>query len=164
MVAPSAVKELLRELQGDRKVWAVAPCGHEYRLADSELFYGSEFSTRAREFVELVKADVARLRDDAGQLKHKLTDGFTKKSVEVKLGKTVEKVLPVLPGFPYNPLDCRALFDPIDYVAFVGAAEGSVRSLEFVDVKTGHAQLKDVQRQIRDAVTDGAVKFRRMVP
>ncbi len=160
----SDIVRVLRVLKHDKTLWAITPCGHEYKLADSELFYGDRLPPAARPFLEEQRANIDAYKQKVHDLQLKLTTGFTKKSVEVKLGKTVEKICPVLPGFPYSPLDCRALFDPIDYLAFVGASKGTVSKLDFVDVKTGHARLNIVQRQIRDAVDDGEVELRRVGP
>ncbi len=158
------VLEVLRSLERDRSIWASAPCGHEYRLADSELFYGDELPATAEEFIEEQKAVLDEYKRKVRDLQVKLTEGFTRRSVVVKLGKTVEKICPVLPGFPYQPLDCRALYDPIDYIAFIGASKGAVSHLDFVDVKTGNARLSDVQKEIKDAVDDGKVAFRQLRP
>ncbi len=154
------IVRILETLSKDREIWAVAPCGHEYRLSDSEIFYGEDLTPSAKAFVKSVEEELADLRDEVKDLEYKLTAGFTKKSVEVKLGKTVEKICAVFPGFPYVPSDCRALFDPIDYLAFKGLKGGSISQLDFVDVKTGRARLNDVQKEIRDAVDDGKVRVK----
>lgn len=161
MTAP-AIERFLGELRSDPAVWARAPCGHEYRLADSELFNGADLTPAARVFVELQRGVLRDLDAKAQARRHNLTDGFVQRSVEVKFGKTMEKIVPVLQGFPYDAGDCRAMFDPIDYVAFVGASGGAVSRVDFIDIKTGAAQLTQVQRQIRDAVEDGKVRVHRI--
>lgn len=61
------------------------------------------------------------------------------------------------------PEDCRALFEPIDYVAFAGLSRtGRVERLGFLDVKTGGAGLNRHQKAVKEAVEKGAVEFRRM--
>jgi len=159
---PKEVAELINSIKSDRRLWAVAPCSHQYRLADSELFYGEELTPRAKEFVDMMTRGLADLRQREKELKFALTEGRTKKSAEVKLGKTVEKICSVLPGFPYEPSDCRALFDPIDYVAFKGLSRGTISRVDFVDIKTGASRLNQRQREIRDAISDGAVRIRRL--
>ena len=154
------IAAVLEALKRDRAIWAIAPCGDEYILADSELFYGDQLPLGAKRFVEDQKVMLEEYKQQVRDLRFKLTVGFTKKSVEVKLGKTIEKICPALPGFPYSALDCRALFDPIDYVVFVGASRGAVSQLDFVDVKTGRARLNEVQQEIREAVEDGKVRLR----
>jgi predicted Holliday junction resolvase-like endonuclease len=154
------ILEILSFLERDRSIWATAECGHEYRLADSELFYRDELTPRAIDFRKQREEELIEFEQEVKNLQHKLTEGFTKKSVEVKLGKTVEKICHVLPGFPYSPFDCRALFDPIDYVVFIGASRNQVTQVDFVEVKTGQSSLNKAQRQIRDAVNDRHVRVR----
>ena len=60
----------------------------------------------------------------------------------VNLGKIVEKIVPSFASFSYEPGDCRALFEPIDYLVFSGLAkQNQVEALFFVDVKSGNARL-----------------------
>jgi predicted Holliday junction resolvase-like endonuclease len=153
------VERLLQSLREDRSVWATARCAHEYRLADSQLFYGSQIPQTGKEYVGTLRADLSELQREIKRLHDRLTSGFTKKSVEVKLGKTIEKIVPALPGFPLDRADCRAIFDPIDYLGFSGLSKGQVSRLEFIDVKTGNARLSNVQKAIRDVVEDGNVSI-----
>jgi predicted Holliday junction resolvase-like endonuclease len=156
------VESLLQSLRGDRSIWASAPCQHKYRLADSPLFYGSDVPEAGKEYIRTLRENLSQLNQEVRQLHNRLTEGFTKKSVEVKLGKTVEKIVPALPGFPLNRADCRAIFDPIDYLGFVGLSTGRVSRLEFIDVKTGNARLNERQKAIRDVVEDGKVSIREL--
>ena len=158
------VERLLRSLREDRSVWASAPCKHEYRLVDSHVFYGSDIPTIGKEYVRTLRTELTELQQEIKQLHNRLTEGFTKKSVEVKLGKTLEKIVSALPGFPLDRADCRAIFDPIDYVGFVGLSTGNVSRLEFIDIKTGNARLSNVQKAIRDAVEDRKVTLREVSP
>jgi predicted Holliday junction resolvase-like endonuclease len=151
---------LIETLREDRAVWAIAPCEHEYRLSDSELFYGAEIPPAGKECVRTLREDLRVTQREVERLRSRLTSGFTKRSVEVKLGKTVEKIVTALPGFPIDRSDCRAIFDPIDYVGFVGLSAGNVSRLEFLDIKTGGARLSPVQKAIRDAVEDRKVNLR----
>ena len=155
---------LIETLRKDRSIWAHAPCEHEFRIAESRLFYQSDLPPEGKEWLKDQRQSLADLKKDIADLQRKLTSGFTEKSVQVKLGKTVEKVVPALPGFPYARHDCRAIFDPIDYVAFVGLGEGTVRRVDFLDIKTGNARLSQVQRAIKDAVEDGKVDVKELSP
>ena len=151
---------LIEALREDRTILASAPCEHLYRLSDSELFYGSEVPASGKEYVQALREELREIQKEVDRLRSRLTAGFTKKSVEVKLGKTVEKIVTALPGFPVDRADCRPIFDPIDYVGFVGLSTGQVSRLEFIDIKTGNARLSGVQKAIRDAVEDGKVALR----
>lgn len=89
-----------------------------------------------------------RIREDAVQ-----------RSQAVTAGKVHEQLMPYLPTFPYNPKDVRFLGSPVDLVVFDGLAEGRVRRIVFVEVKTGGAGLTDRERLVREAVRDGEVEW-----
>jgi predicted Holliday junction resolvase-like endonuclease len=89
-----------------------------------------------------------RVRDDAVQ-----------RSLAVTAGKVHEQLIPYLPAFPYNPKDARFLGSPVDLVVFDGLAEGRVRRIVFVEVKTGGAGLTGRERMVREAVREGEVQW-----
>jgi predicted Holliday junction resolvase-like endonuclease len=89
-----------------------------------------------------------RVREDAVQ-----------RSLAVTAGKVHEQLIPYLPSFPYNPKDARFLGSPVDLVVFDGLAEGRVRRIVFVEVKTGGAGLTGRERMVREAVRSGAVEW-----
>ena len=68
--------------------------------------------------------------------------------------------MPSFASFAYEPGDCRALSEPVDYLVFSGLAkQNQVEALFFVDVKSGNARLSSAQRSIKSAVESGAVRF-----
>jgi predicted Holliday junction resolvase-like endonuclease len=82
-------------------------------------------------------------------------------SIAVNLADVLERVVPTLDGFGLHHRDCRALSDPIDYIAFNGLTRfGRVDSLTFIDVKMGEARLNRHQQMIRDAVDAGDIIFK----
>jgi predicted Holliday junction resolvase-like endonuclease len=89
-----------------------------------------------------------RVREDAVQ-----------RSLVVTAGKVHEQLIPYLPAFPYNPKDARFLGSPVDLVVFDGLAEGRVRRIVFVEVKTGGAGLTGRERMVREAVREGEVEW-----
>jgi predicted Holliday junction resolvase-like endonuclease len=81
-------------------------------------------------------------------------------------GKIAEQLAPVLPNFKYLPSDARFIGDPIDYVVFNGYTDikdngGHENNLEVVilDVKTGQANLSQLQQAIARAISAGRVRF-----
>lgn len=80
-----------------------------------------------------------------------------KRSLAVTSGKVHEQLVPYLPDFPYNPKDVRFLGTPVDLIVFDGLAEGDVKRVVFVEVKTGGAGLSAAERQIRDVIAARAV-------
>jgi predicted Holliday junction resolvase-like endonuclease len=81
------------------------------------------------------------------------------RSQAVITGRVSENVAPYMPLFPYNPKDVRFVGNPIDLIVFDGASEGCLRDVIFLEVKTGRSSLAPVQRQIRDAVNGGKVRW-----
>jgi predicted Holliday junction resolvase-like endonuclease len=80
-------------------------------------------------------------------------------------GKIAEQLAPLLPGFlaKYNPADARFIGSPIDYLILKGMSKGedSDDPIEIVllDVKTGNAGLKPIQRKIEAAAAEKRISF-----
>jgi len=80
-----------------------------------------------------------------------------KKSGEVVLGQIAESLAPTLDKFTIdleNAKDIHFLGMPIDYIHF---AEDSI---DFIEIKSGNAQLSTKQRKIKKQIEDGKVTFR----
>jgi predicted Holliday junction resolvase-like endonuclease len=88
-----------------------------------------------------------------------IREDAVQRSLAVTAGKVHEQLIPYLPAFPYNPKDVRFLGSPVDLVVFDGLAEGQVRRIVFVEVKTGRAGLTIRERCVRDAVQAGDVEW-----
>jgi predicted Holliday junction resolvase-like endonuclease len=81
------------------------------------------------------------------------------RSQAITAGKVYEQLLPYLPDFPYNPKDVRFLGSPTDLVVFDGLADGLVRRVVFLEVKTGGAGLTPRERSVRDAIQARQVEW-----
>lgn len=82
------------------------------------------------------------------------------RSHSVIVGKVTEHLIPYLPQFRFNPKDARFMGSPLDLIVFDGLDEGELRDIYFVEVKTGtSASLTPRQRQIRDAILSGRVRW-----
>ncbi|HXM38668.1 MAG TPA: Holliday junction resolvase-like protein [Gemmatimonadales bacterium] len=90
----------------------------------------------------------AAIREDAVQ-----------RSLAVTTGKVHEQLIPYLPDFGYNPKDARFLGSPVDLVVFDGLAEGQVRRVVFLEVKTGGSPLTRRERQVRNVIEARAVEW-----
>jgi predicted Holliday junction resolvase-like endonuclease len=78
----------------------------------------------------------------------------------VNFGQIIEKIVPSIESFPYNQKDCWQLFDPIDYIVFNGLHNnGNIESMEFIDVKSGKARLKQNQKEIKEAIENSKLKY-----
>ena len=81
------------------------------------------------------------------------------KSRSTLVGKITEHFIPYLPDFPYDPQDARFLGAPIDFIVFDGMSEGEIKDIILVEVKTNKGSLNTRERQLRDAVNEGRVKW-----
>lgn len=141
------MSELLSFLSsGNSSVWAFAVfvIGLIFFAVGFISFFAGTFVQRRRDY-----ADLDGVRRDA-----------IKRSRAVIGGQVGEQVAPFLPNFPCNPADVRFVGKPVDFVAFPGAADGGeISELLIIEVKTGNAQLSKREREIKDAVEGGRVRY-----
>jgi predicted Holliday junction resolvase-like endonuclease len=81
-----------------------------------------------------------------------IRENAVQRSLAVTAGKVHEQLVPYLPEFGFNPKDARFLGSPVDLVIFDGLAEGAVRRVVFLEVKTGGGALSARERQVRDII------------
>ena len=81
-----------------------------------------------------------------------IRENAVQRSLAVTAGKVHEQLVPYLPEFGFNPKDARFLGSPVDLIVFDGLAEGAVRRVVFLEVKTGGATLTARERQIRAVI------------
>ncbi len=81
------------------------------------------------------------------------------RSQAITAGKVHEQLLPYFPDFPYNPKDVRFLGSPTDLIVFDGLADGQVKRVVFLEVKTGGSCLTARERSVRDAIQAGEVEW-----
>ena len=81
------------------------------------------------------------------------------RSRAITAGKIQEQLIPYLPGFPYNPRDIRFLGSPVDLVVFDGLADGELRRIVFVEVKTGRSSLTQGEQAVRSAIEAGEIEW-----
>ena len=86
------------------------------------------------------------------------------KSRSVLRGQASEHLAPyVIEGT--NPKDYRFMGNPIDYVCFDGLSDvldgvsDKIKSIRFIDIKTGKSSLNKSQRRLRDAINSNQVEF-----
>jgi predicted Holliday junction resolvase-like endonuclease len=81
------------------------------------------------------------------------------RSHAVVRGKVTEHLAPYLGEFPFNPRDVRFIGSPIDLVVFDGLDDERVTEVVLVEIKSGGSALSKRERQVRDAVTAGRVRW-----
>ena len=82
------------------------------------------------------------------------------RSRAVTVGNFTQHIVPYLPEFEFDPRDVRFLGSPIDFVVFDGLAEGMVKRIVLVEVKTGVSALSARERSVRDAALAGRIEWR----
>jgi predicted Holliday junction resolvase-like endonuclease len=94
---------------------------------------------------------------------HKLEDivkARLKQSRAVLGGLVSEQMAPLLPGFPFDPGDCRFIGKPVDFLVFRGMNEKEITEVIFLEVKSGSAKtLNDQEKRLRDAIQAGRVRW-----
>ena len=76
-----------------------------------------------------------------------------RKSSEVRLGKIGENLAPFTKEWPWDANNFRFLGNPVDGIQF------NEDEIVFVEIKTGGARLSKSQKNFRDIVKAGKVKF-----
>jgi predicted Holliday junction resolvase-like endonuclease len=122
-----------------------------------------------------LESNIASLKHDlqsqatahAAQLEKSIVEArkdSLKRSRSVIRGQASEHLAPyVIEGT--NPKDYRFMGNPIDYICFDGLSdvldgtENELKSVRFVDIKTGKSNLNKSQRRIRDAISENKVTF-----
>jgi predicted Holliday junction resolvase-like endonuclease len=83
-----------------------------------------------------------------------------KQSRAVLGGLVSEQMAPLLPGFPFDPGDCRFVGKPVDFIVFRGMNEKNITEVIFLEVKSGTSKnLNDQEKRLRDAVNSGRVRW-----
>jgi predicted Holliday junction resolvase-like endonuclease len=83
-----------------------------------------------------------------------------KQSRAVLGGLVSEQIAPLLPGFPFDPGDCRFIGKPVDFIVFRGMNEKNISEVIFLEVKTGASRaLSDQEKRLRDTVEAGRVRW-----
>lgn len=81
------------------------------------------------------------------------------KSRHVLRGLFCEMLAPFFPDFNSNPNECRFVGKPIDFIVFEGMDEKNITGIKFVEVKSGQAKLSSIEKQVKDAIEKGKVKY-----
>ena len=96
---------------------------------------------------------------DLSLLKKQRKDAV-KKSRAVIGGQVAEQLAPYLPEFPCNPGDVCFLGKPVDFMGFTGLTESDeIHEVMFIEVKTGQSKLNGHEKQLKDAIQKGRVRY-----
>lgn len=155
--------DLIKQLSKDRRFYGTCPdCGKDFQLSRALMFHiGQSLPDQAIKKLQELKEQIAKRREEIRRQKSLAETKAAITTESVNIGKVVEKIAPSFPSFMFSPRDCRALFEPIDYLIFPGLARrNKVDSVVFADIKSGKARLQPIQREIHRVVTAGKVSFK----
>jgi predicted Holliday junction resolvase-like endonuclease len=151
--------QLIKQLK-ESNLYAVCPCGGEFKLSDTILFDGTQsFPSEALEVQKELKEELKEREEDIKKRKKSATEKAEKTATAVNIGKKLEVVLPTMKDFKWRLPDCRFLGDPIDFIIFNGYSLSDIYSLSFVEVKSGGARLNAHQKAIKEAIKDKKVSY-----
>jgi predicted Holliday junction resolvase-like endonuclease len=100
-----------------------------------------------------------RLRDRLDDERAIRRDAIERSGAAIR-GRVSETFAPYLPGWEFEPGDCRFLGTPVDFVVFDGLHAGRCDRVVLVEVKSGSAMPSPLQRRVRDAAIEGRVEWR----
>ena len=83
-----------------------------------------------------------------------------KQSRAVLGGLVSEQLAPLLPGFSFDPGDCRFIGKPVDFIVFKGMNKKEIDEVIFLEVKSGkNPSLNDQEKRLRDVIQAGRVRW-----
>ncbi len=127
-----------------------------YFIVFSILILFSGFCIGVNKIYDSQSVCIKKLNDENTELVNQMKKvSSQQKSSETRLGQIGEHFAPLLDVFPYDPKDARFLGSPIDFVVF--DFEGD--QIVLVEFKTGNSRESKRQRQVRDMVANGNVKY-----
>jgi predicted Holliday junction resolvase-like endonuclease len=149
-------RDLLSRMKKDRDKLETQLAKLDAEIADLEDSHQHALQALEQTWRSRVELEVEKqLQKSKKEIGQKAIDG----SWRTQLGKTLEKVVPVFPGFGHHSYDVRPIFDPIDFVVFEGYYQGNVTDIFFVEFKTNEARMSPIQKSVRSAIDGKRVHF-----
>jgi predicted Holliday junction resolvase-like endonuclease len=153
---------LIVELNRNQRLMGTCPaCNENFRLADASPFdVNATPSEQVNEAIAILRQRIKNRQSELAAARLRMTKRAENTAQAVNLGKIIEKIVPSFPNFSFSAGDCRALFEPIDYMIFSGlTSSGSVDALYLADVKSGSGRLTRSQRSIKTVVENGKLRL-----
>lgn len=101
-----------------------------------------------------------KLKDWISNEEKKVREDAILRSSRTLSGKTLERLIPFLENFEYDPHDIRWMGDPIDFVIFDGSSsEDGPKQIVFCEVKSGDSKLTKKQNRIKELIENKKVKW-----
>ncbi len=153
-------RDIIKALEKEGFYAECPSCAATMNLKNCGLFYLDEFTDGARDVYEQLKQEQAQTAVDLRDRRKSISVTSQVGAQAVNTGLILERLAPCMDSFRFERTDCRSLFDPIDYLIFEGLTEKSVVSrILFMEIKTGRASLKNVQKKIKSLVESKKVSW-----
>ncbi len=149
-------RDLLSKMKKERDKLMEELEERQAEIEDLESLHGDELENIEAKWQEKLGLEIDKR---IGKREKEIRQKAIAQSRAGQLGKTLEKVVPMFPGFGHHPYDVRPVFDPIDFVIFDGYYQGSVTDICFVEFKTGQSRITPVQSSIKAAIENKRVHF-----
>ena len=81
------------------------------------------------------------------------------KSQSVMLWNISEKIVPMLPNFPYHSKDLVFVGKGFDYLVIDWLHNKNIQKIVFLEIKTAKSTLNDNEKLIRDAINAGKISY-----
>jgi predicted Holliday junction resolvase-like endonuclease len=111
----------------------------------------------------IIGSRYGRKQEAADWEAHKLKDVVKNRLAQSRAvlgGLVSEQMAPLLPGFPFDPGDCRFVGKPIDFIVFKGMNQKEITDVIFLEVKSGKAKnLNPQEKKLREAIQSGRVSW-----
>ncbi len=141
--------------------YAECSCGEEFKLSDAIIFDGLKpFPAEAREAQQQLKEDLKAREDELKKQKKLATVRAENTTKSVNIGQKLESIFPTMKDFKWTLPDCRMMGDPIDLLVFNGFSNNLIKSISFIELKSGKAKMNDHQKAVKDAVDDHRVSYK----
>ena len=153
-------EQIIKQLK-ESNLYAECPCGKEFKLSQAILFDGTKlFPQKAMEIQKGMKEFLKQREEELKKRKKLVTEKAEITAKSVNVGKKLEVILPTMKDFKWAISDCRFLAEPIDLITFNGLSFNKVKSISFIEIKSGKARLNQHQKAVKDAVEDNKVSYR----
>lgn len=106
-----------------------------------------------------LKKEISQIKEDFEKEKGAIRKDARKRSAAVQWGKSIEHFVPFMSDFPIPAEDVTFIGMPIDYVGFTNTGSKTKCEVHFVEVKSGKSMLMGKQRNIKNAILEGRVKW-----
>src|SRR5439155_26942272 len=99
-------------------------CMEDFALSDAVLFaLGTQPPAAALAALNAVRARIKQRKEALRDSRERMTKGARRTAEAVNLGMIVEKIVTSFSSLSYEAGDCRAMFEPIDYLIFSGLSK-----------------------------------------